>query len=149
MSNELKLQKTEKAAVNIGVVEMAQIDVLVENMLYTNRSDFIRTAIRKALEYHQDYIHDLLRRDRETRNEERVETIGGIGVIRLSVNDLLRLRSQGKKASIMVVGVLVVERAMDADLFTSQIVSIKVYGKIHAPKQLGRIFAEKAVNYDA
>jgi len=55
MSNE-----TEKLTINLGVVELAQVDVLVEQGLYSNRSDLIRTAIRKQLETHKkDIEHSL------------------------------------------------------------------------------------------
>lgn len=56
MSNE-----TEKITINLGVVDLAQIDVLVEQGLYSNRSDFIRTSARKELETHQKNIEEALR----------------------------------------------------------------------------------------
>lgn len=149
MENNLKIQKTEKAAVNIGVVEMAQIDVLVENLLYTNRSDFIRTAIRKQLETHQEYIGNVLSQSAEQNEKALTATIGGIGVFRLSAGDLQRLKSQGKKASVVVVGVLIIDRSVDPELFSTQIASMKIYGKLQAPKQLQDILAQKRTKYEA
>ena len=149
MQSNPKLQKTEKAAVNIGVVELAQIDVLVENLLYTNRSDFIRTAIRKQLEYHQAYIDGLFAHGGIAGEETKVATIGGVGVIRISANDLLRLKAQEKKANVIVVGVLVVDRTISVELFSTMVVSVKVYGKIQAPKHLSQMIKGKGVDYEA
>lgn len=149
MEGRLKIQKTEKAAVNVGVVELAQIDVLVENLLYTNRSDFIRTAIRKQLESHQEYIGSVLAQGAEHNERAMVAAIGGIGVFRLSAADLQRLKAQGKKASVIVVGVLIIDRSIDAELFSAQVASIKIYGKLQAPKQLQDILAQKRMKYEA
>ena len=149
MESNLKIQKTEKAAVNVGVVEMAQIDVLVENLLYTNRSDFIRTAIRKQLETHQEYIDKVLAQSAEQNEKAMTATIGGIGVFRLSASDLHRLKAQGKKASVVVIGVLIIDRSIDAELFSAQIASMKIFGKLHAPTHLQEILAQKRMKYEA
>ncbi|MBE0600736.1 MAG: hypothetical protein IH607_03045 [Firmicutes bacterium] len=149
MEGNLKIQKTEKAAVNIGIVELAQIDVLVENLLYTNRSDFIRTAIRKQLEYHQGYIETVLGHGAEQHDRAMTATIGGIGVFKLSAADLHRLKAQGKKANVVVVGVLIIDRSIDAELFSTQVASIKIYGKLQAPKHLQEILTQKRTKYEA
>jgi Arc/MetJ-type ribon-helix-helix transcriptional regulator len=39
-------EKTEKITINLGLVDLGQIDLLVQEGFYTNRTDFIRTAIR-------------------------------------------------------------------------------------------------------
>ena len=42
-------EKTEKITINLGLVDLGQIDLLVQEGFYTNRTDFIRTAIRSQL----------------------------------------------------------------------------------------------------
>ena len=42
-----ELEKTEKITINLGLVDLGQIDLLVQEGFYTNRTDFVRTAIRK------------------------------------------------------------------------------------------------------
>jgi len=42
-------EKTEKITINLGLVDLGQIDLLVQEGFYTNRTDFIRTAIRTQL----------------------------------------------------------------------------------------------------
>ena len=48
--------ETEKLTINLGVVDLAQVDVLVDQGLFSNRSDFIRTDTRKQLELYKDKI---------------------------------------------------------------------------------------------
>jgi len=143
VNSDSNFQRTEKAAVNIGVLELAQIDVLVENLLYTNRSDFIRTAIRKQLETHRDYINGMVSPNVDRDDLTAIATIGGIGVFRLAANDLQRLKAQGKKAKVIVVGILIIDRSVNVTLFNTQVASIKIYGKLQAPKQLQEILTQK------
>src|SRR5690348_18368186 len=42
-------EKTEKITINLGLVDLGQIDLLVQEGFYANRTDFIRTAIRTQL----------------------------------------------------------------------------------------------------
>ena len=42
-------EKTEKITINLGLVDIGQIDLLIQEGFYTNRTDFIRTAIRTQL----------------------------------------------------------------------------------------------------
>jgi Arc/MetJ-type ribon-helix-helix transcriptional regulator len=41
-------------AVNLGYVDLGQVDLMVQEGFYSNRTDFIRTAIRNQLERHAD-----------------------------------------------------------------------------------------------
>ena len=42
-------EKTEKITINLGYVDLGQIDLLVREGFYANRTDFIRTAVRNQL----------------------------------------------------------------------------------------------------
>jgi acetolactate synthase-1/3 small subunit len=42
--------ETEKITINLGYVDLGRIDLLVQEGFYSNRTDFIRTAIRNQLE---------------------------------------------------------------------------------------------------
>src|SRR5919198_4036163 len=46
----VEAEKTEKITINLGLVDLGQIDLLVQEGFYANRTDFIRTAIRTHLE---------------------------------------------------------------------------------------------------
>ena len=49
-------EKTEKITINLGLVDLGQIDLLVQEGFYTNRTDFVRTAIRNQLSTHADVV---------------------------------------------------------------------------------------------
>jgi len=47
---------TEKMTINLGYVDLGHIDLMVQEGFYSNRTDFIRTAIRNQLERHADVV---------------------------------------------------------------------------------------------
>src|SRR5664279_4044786 len=47
---------TEKITINLGFVDLGQVDLMVQEGFYSNRTDFIRTAIRNQLERHADVV---------------------------------------------------------------------------------------------
>jgi Arc/MetJ-type ribon-helix-helix transcriptional regulator len=49
MAMAADLEKTEKITVNLGVVDLGEIDLLVREGFFANRADFIRIAIRAQL----------------------------------------------------------------------------------------------------
>ena len=51
-----KLSDSEKITINLGFVDLGHVDLLVEDGFYSNRTDFIRTAIRNQLDRHQDIL---------------------------------------------------------------------------------------------
>jgi Arc/MetJ-type ribon-helix-helix transcriptional regulator len=55
-------EKTEKITVNLGLVDLGQIDLLVQEGFYANRTDFIRTAIRAQLANHAEAVHHTVAR---------------------------------------------------------------------------------------
>jgi Arc/MetJ-type ribon-helix-helix transcriptional regulator len=54
--------RSEKITINVGLVDLGQIDLLVEEGLFTNRTDFIRTAIRRQLESRSEAVADTVAR---------------------------------------------------------------------------------------
>src|SRR5512135_3416482 len=55
-------EKTEKITINLGLVDLGQIDLLVQEGFYTNRTDFIRTAIRNQIATHADVVKRMVAR---------------------------------------------------------------------------------------
>ena len=49
-------EKTEKITINLGLVDLGQVDLLVQEGFYANRTDFIRTAIRNQLTTHAEEV---------------------------------------------------------------------------------------------
>src|SRR5512136_1055264 len=104
---------TEKITINLGAVDLGKIDLLVDQGLYSNRADLIRTAIRQQLERHADVVQQTVSR------REMV-----VGVLVAGKKDLESRRARGEKLRIAVVGMLVLTSDVDEDLARETIESI-------------------------
>jgi len=122
--------RSEKMAVNIGVMELAQIDLLVDNVFYTNRSEFVRTAVRALLERHRQDIDNLLHHPQKAGNDISLSVTLGVNII--SRRDLTSLVDAGKKLRVRVVGVLRVDSDVTPELVAAGVESCRVYGKLLA-----------------
>ncbi len=60
--NQSRSGQTEKITINLGFVDLGQIDLLVQECFYSNRTDFIRTAIRKQLAEHAEVVKQTVAR---------------------------------------------------------------------------------------
>ena len=85
----------EKITINISAVDLGKIDLLVQESLYANRSDFIRTAIRNLLDKHSLEIQQSVTRHSYV-----------IGVLVYDQADFNKLKAQGKKLEMKVIGIL-------------------------------------------
>ena len=65
--------ETEKITINVGFVDLGHIDLLVHEGFYSNRSDFIRTAIRNQLATHARGCCQAI--DRATHPRTRLTTV--------------------------------------------------------------------------
>ena len=127
MSNE-----TEKLTINLGVVDLAQVDVLVEQGLYANRSDLIRTAIRKQLETHKE---DIERSLTPIGSKKKWEWMVGIGGIDKTV--LEEWAEEGnEKMNISAVGMFIVPKNISVELFEQTIARVIVRGKTVASDEI-------------
>src|SRR5215212_11251996 len=100
-----ELEKTEKITVNIGLVDLGQIDLLVDEGFYANRTDFIRTAIRRQLETRASAVDDTVSR--------RTLTLGSQ---HLSRRDLEELRNAGQTVQLRVLGLATIADDVTPDL---------------------------------
>jgi Arc/MetJ-type ribon-helix-helix transcriptional regulator len=114
--------ETEKITVNLGAVDLGQIDLLVEQGFYSNRTDFIRTAIRNQISVHS---HEIKRITTET-------LFAAMGVVMLNKKELESMKSEGKKLEIKLVGMLIIANDVSVELAKETIQSAKVYGIIKA-----------------
>src|ERR1700690_3988458 len=51
-----KISESEKITINLGLIDLGQIDLLVQEGFYSNRTDLIRTAIRNQLSVHAEEV---------------------------------------------------------------------------------------------
>jgi Arc/MetJ-type ribon-helix-helix transcriptional regulator len=111
----------EKITINLGCVDLGQIDLLVQEGFYANRTDVIRTAIRNQLALHSDAVRQAAAR----------KTLS-LGVLHLSKADLQALKAAGKKIDIRVLGLATIDAAVTPELALATISSLTVLGALHA-----------------
>ena len=120
-SNPIKVSETEKITVNLGPVDLGQIDLLVQEGFYSNRSDLIRTAIRNQLSSHADVIKQTVARKRLV-----------LGLQHFSRADLQAVRDAGQKLQIQVLGLATIGDDVTPKLALDTIDSVVVLGALHA-----------------
>src|SRR5438309_9657624 len=91
-------ERSEKITINVGIVDLGQIDLLVSEGFFANRTDFIRTAIRRQLESRSDAV---------ARTVARRELV--LGIERCRRDALERLRDAGRMMELRVLGLAIIE----------------------------------------
>jgi len=118
-----EVDKSEKITINVGLVDLGQIDLLVDEGFYANRTDFIRTAIRRQLDSRAEAVNNTVARRALT-----------IGTQHLSRRDLEELRDAGQTIDLHVLGLATIANDVSADLALATISSVEVLGAFRAPK---------------
>lgn len=113
--------KTEKITINLGPVDLGQIDLLVQEGFYTNRTDFIRTAIRTHLAARGEALDQTAAR--------RTLTLGSCHYTR---HDLEEIREAGQMIHIRVLGLASVAADVSPQLALATIASVEVLGAFRA-----------------
>lgn len=128
---------TEKITVNLNVVDLGKIDLLVDEGFYTNRADFLRTAIRYEIDKHRQQIEQIT----TTKNYF-------VGVVNLTADMLAQHYRNEKMMDVKAIGILTINPGVTVDMAEKTIASVKVWGKLIMPpdvrerlEALGRIYS--------
>lgn len=121
---------TEKMTVNVGVVDLGQVDLLVQEGFYTNRSDLIRTALRNQLALHADTVKQTVARRTLT-----------VGLQHYSRADLERTVAAGERLQVQVVGLARIADDVSPELALAAIESVTVLGAFQASPAVRRALA--------
>ncbi|MCE7027465.1 CopG family transcriptional regulator [Jiella sp. CBK1P-4] len=116
-----RIADSEKITINLGPVDLGQIDLLVQEGFYANRTDFIRTAIRNQLTRHEDAM-------RKTVERRAIE----LGVRRYSRADLETAKAAGTRLAIQVLGLAVIAEDVPPELAAETIASLEILGALQA-----------------
>lgn len=116
-----KLADSEKITINLGFVDLGQIDLLVAERFYSNRTDFIRTAIRNQLGTHAEAVRQVVSRKMLV-----------LGLQHFSVEDLRALQVAHEQLHIRVLGLASIANDVTAELALATIASLHVLGALHA-----------------
>lgn len=127
-----KLPDTDKVTVNLGLVDLAQVDLLVDEGFYTNRTDFVRTAVRNQLQQHAEAIRQTVLRKRFV-----------MGLQRYSRAELERVVAAGEQLEIHVLGLATLEDDVTPELASAAIASIRVLGAFVASAAVKHALADR------
>jgi Arc/MetJ-type ribon-helix-helix transcriptional regulator len=126
MSNE-----SEKVTINLGIVELAQIDVLIGQGIYSNRTDFIRTAVRKHLETYSERMEIPL-----PAGSSGPDLSSVVGIADIRRKALERLAHKNETMSVNIIGMLIIDNDIDAELFLRTVDAVVVRGKLIASDEI-------------
>ncbi|MFZ1468482.1 MAG: CopG family transcriptional regulator [Paracoccaceae bacterium] len=124
--------ESEKITINLGYVDLGRIDLLVQEGFYSNRSDFIRAAIRSQITGHDEIV---------TRSIER-HTME-LGLRDYHCRDLEALRDAGEILHVKVVGLVRIAPDVPVDLALQTIGSITVLGALQASAEIKTALADR------
>jgi Arc/MetJ-type ribon-helix-helix transcriptional regulator len=123
---------SEKLTLNLGFVDLGSIDLLVRDGFYSNRSDFIRTAVRNQLATHAD-----------TAKKAASRLTLELGLRTYARQDLEAVQAAGEKLRIRVLGLAVIADDVTPDLARATIESITVLGALHASADVKTALADR------
>jgi len=124
--------ESEKITINLGFVDLGQVDLLVEDGFYSNRTDFIRTAIRNQLLTHGEVLK---------KSVARREMV--LGLQRYSRKDLENVVAAGEKLQIHVLGLAMIDDDVTPQLARQAIASIAVLGALRASAEVKAALADR------
>ena len=127
--------ETEKITINLGPVDLGQIDLLVQEGFYSNRTDLIRTAIRNQLAQHAEAI----------RSSAARKTLV-LGVQHYTRQDLEGMRAAGHALQINVLGLASIAEDVSPELALATIASITVLGALHASPSVKAALRERILS---
>src|ERR1700741_1745102 len=116
-----KAPESEKITINLGFVDLGQVDLMVQEGFYSNRTDFIRTAIRNQLERHSDVV-------KQSTARKSLD----LGLRNYSREDLEAARRAGKMLHINVLGLASIGEDVTPELARATIASVSGLGAFHA-----------------
>ena len=116
-----KVVDSEKITINLGFVDLGQIDLLVAESFYCNRTDFIRTAIRNQLSTHADAVKQVVSRKMLV-----------LGLQHFSAADLKAVQAANQKLHIRVLGLVSFADDVSPELALATITSLDVLGSLQA-----------------
>jgi len=128
----LKSADTEKITINLGFVDLGHVDLMVQEGFYSNRTDFIRTAIRNQLERHADVV-------KQSTARKSLD----LGLRHFSREDLETVRRSGEMLHINVLGLATIAEDVTPELARATIASVSVLGALHASSAVKAALADR------
>jgi Arc/MetJ-type ribon-helix-helix transcriptional regulator len=132
MAKLADVDKSEKITINLGLIDLGQIDLLVSEGFFANRTDFIRTAIRRQLESRSSAVETTVAR------RELV-----LGMQNYSREALEQLRDSGRMVELRVLGLATIADDVSPELARATIARVEVLGAFRAPRAVKAALASR------
>jgi Arc/MetJ-type ribon-helix-helix transcriptional regulator len=123
---------SEKITINLGYVDLGQVDLMVQEGFYSNRTDFIRTAIRNQLDRHSDVV-------KQSTARKSLD----LGLRNYSRQDLEAAKRAGEMLHINVLGLATIAQDVTPELARATIASVSVLGALHATPAVKSALADR------
>ena len=127
-----RISDSEKITINLGYVDLGRIDLLVQEGFFSNRTDFIRTAIRNQLRSQSEEVSRSI--DRHTLE---------VGLLELGAANLEAARAAGEMLHVKVVGLVRIASDVAPELALQAIGSLTVLGALQASPQIKAALATR------
>ena len=124
--------ESEKITINLGFVDLGHVDLLVQEGFYSNRTDFIRTAIRNQLGTHGEALK---------QGAARRSLV--LGLQRFTRRELENVRAAGQQLDIHVLGLATIDDDVGAELARQTIASLVVLGALRASPAVRAALADR------
>jgi Arc/MetJ-type ribon-helix-helix transcriptional regulator len=124
--------KSEKITINVGLVDLGQIDLLINEGFFANRTDFIRTAIRRQLDSRSGAVNGTVARRELTLGSEHY-----------SRHDLEAVRDSGRMIELRVLGLASIAEDVSPELALATIARVEVLGAFRAPRAVKAALASR------
>ena len=129
-----ELEKTEKITINLGLIDLGEIDLLVDEGFFANRTDFIRSAIRRQLDTRSTAVQDTVAR--------RTLTLGSLHYTRAQLEEL---RAAGETVHLRVLGLGSIAEDVSAELALATVESVEVLGAFRASREVKAALAPRTI----
>lgn len=123
---------SEKITLNLGYVDLGQIDLLVRDGFYANRTDLIRTAIRNQLDRHSDVL-------KKSIGRQSLD----LGLRHYTRQELEGIQAAGQRLDINVLGLVSIAADVSPELARATIASVAVLGALHASPEVKSALADR------
>ena len=126
------MPESEKVTINMNVVDLGKVETLVQEGVYANRTDFIRTAIRNLLDKHSLEIEQTV-----------VRNSYAIGVLVYDRSDLEKAKAKNERLAFKIIGLLSLDKDIPVDLAKEVIEYIQVRGVFTASEPVKTALADR------
>lgn len=127
-----KAPESEKITINLGFVDLGQIELLVREGFYSNRSDFIRTAIRNQIERHAETVRQIV-----------IRRSVDLGLRQITRDELVAAQTARQMLDIRILGLAVIAPDVTAELARDTISALSVLGTLHASEAVKAALADR------